>query len=410
MNKKLVPAYLLTLVNVLGFSILMPILPFIVESYGAPKWVFGLLITLYSSFQFIGAPFLGSLSDSLGRKPILLISQTGTLLSWFVFLLALYLPNFPVLGFAFPLFIIAISRALDGITGGSTSVSNAYVADITTREEKSYVFGYLGGIAGLGMIIGPAIGGLTASSSLGYVGTILASILISIITLLTLQYWIKESLPKEKRQKRVKQSFWLNFLIYKRIKMLNPAPIIKLLFTMKFFFSVMMAAYISTISLFLIDLFQFDVKEVGYFMLSVGLFLAFNQAFVSKRVIRKIGAFPTLVLGLVLAVIGMVSITLTSNLWLFLALYYVFNLGVSLSFPTFNALISTHSDVKKQGEIMGISESINSFAMAVVPVVAASIYGVIGFQVYYLICLMPLIALFIAWSGSSKLRKASLSD
>ena len=85
MNKKLIPAYLLTFVNVLGFSILMPVLPFIVESYSAPKWVYGLLITLYSLFQFVGAPYLGGLSDRLGRKPVLLISQGGTLLSWVVF-------------------------------------------------------------------------------------------------------------------------------------------------------------------------------------------------------------------------------------------------------------------------------------------------------------------------------------
>ena len=110
MNKRLVPAYLLTFVNVLGFSILMPVLPFVVESYGAPKWVYGLLLTLYSAFQFLGAPYLGAMSDRIGRKPVLLISQAGTLLSWFVFLLALAVPEVGFLGFALPLWIIAASR------------------------------------------------------------------------------------------------------------------------------------------------------------------------------------------------------------------------------------------------------------------------------------------------------------
>ena len=94
MFKKFVPAYLLTFVNVLGFSLLMPILPFVVKSYGAPKWVFGLLITLYSAFQFIGAPLLGAMSDVRGRKPILLISQGGTLLSWIIFVIAIQLPEY----------------------------------------------------------------------------------------------------------------------------------------------------------------------------------------------------------------------------------------------------------------------------------------------------------------------------
>jgi MFS family permease len=184
MNKKLLPAYFLTFVNVLGFSILMPVLPFIVEKYGAPDWVFGLLLSLYSAFQFIGAPYLGALSDSLGRKPILVISQAGTLLSWFIFLLALYLPDYTIFGVGVGLMVIGIARALDGVTGGNTSVANAYVSDITTRQEKSYIFGFLGGIAGIGLMIGPGIGGITASTSLGFKGTALAAIAISTITLL----------------------------------------------------------------------------------------------------------------------------------------------------------------------------------------------------------------------------------
>ena len=381
----------------------MPVLPFIVESYSAPKWVYGLLITFYSAFQFIGAPFLGGLSDSLGRKPILLISQGGTLLSWIIFLIAVLVPDFPVFGYAFPLFVIALSRIFDGLTGGNTSVSNAYVADITTRKEKSYIFGYLGGVAGLGMVIGPAIGGLSASSSLGYMGTILVSICISSITLLSIFFWLKESHPEEKRVPQEKKSLWGSLFILKRIKEVNPPPIIKLLFTMKIFFSVMMAAYISTIALFLIDTFHFNEKELGFFMLAVGLFLSFNQAFVSKRIIAKIGEFNTLLLGLLLAAIGVVCITLTANIWLYLTFYYLLNLGLSLCFPTFNALISIHADPKKLGEVMGISESINSFAMAIAPVMVAYLYGLIGYQVYYFVALMPIVALVIAFSERKKL-------
>tara|TARA_B100000809_G_scaffold212056_1_gene215909 strand:- start:506 stop:1729 length:1224 start_codon:yes stop_codon:yes gene_type:complete len=405
MNKKLIPAYLLTLVNVLGFSILMPVLPFIVESYSAPKWVYGLLITLYSLFQFVGAPYLGGLSDRLGRKPVLLISQGGTLLSWIIFFVAILLPEFPVFGFAFPLIIIGLSRVFDGVTGGSTSVSNAYVADITTRKEKSYIFGYLGGIAGLGMVIGPALGGLSASSSLGYMGTILVSIIISSITLLTIFFWLKESHPKEKRVTTKPNSFLGSLLIIKRIRETNPAPIIRLLFSMKIFFSVMMAAYISTVILYLIDTFDFTEKELGFFMLVIGLFLSFNQAFVSKRFVEKFGEFTTLIIGLGLSAFGIICITLTANLWLYLAFYYFLNLGLSLCFPTFNALISIHADPEKLGEVMGISESINSFAMALTPVVVTFIYGIIGHHVYYYVAVMPIIAMIIAFYGRKGLVK-----
>ncbi|MFT5860417.1 MAG: DHA1 family tetracycline resistance protein-like MFS transporter [Flavobacteriaceae bacterium] len=408
MNKRLVPAYLLTLVNVLGFSILMPILPFVVEDYGAPKWVFGLLLTLYSAFQFFGAPYLGAMSDSRGRKPVLVISQIGTLFSWIVFVIALSLPEVPMWGMVLPLWIIIFSRIIDGITGGNTAVANAYVADITTRKEKGYIFGYLGGVAGIGFIIGPGIGGLAASTSWGYMGTMFFAIFISVITLITIIFWLKESHPVENRVPKQKQSILKSFLILKRIREINPEPIVKVLFVLKFFFSSMMAFYISTISLFLIDLFKFDVQHLGYFMFAGGSFLAINQAFVSHQFIKRLGEYRTLLLGLGLSSIGLIFLTLTDNLVAFIAFYYVLNLGLSLCFPTFTALIAIHANPKKQGEIMGISESIGSFTMALFPVLGALLYSIIGFELYWGLSLLPLIALIIALATYKRLGTAVL--
>ncbi|MEO9531709.1 MAG: MFS transporter [Crocinitomicaceae bacterium] len=404
MNQRLAPAYLLTFVNVLGFSILMPVLPFIVEDYGAPKWVYGLLLTLYSAFQFLGAPYLGALSDEKGRKPILIVSQAGTLLSWIVFIIALSLPDIPVWGYSLPLWIIALSRILDGITGGNASVANAYVADITTKNEKSYIFGYLGGIAGLGMIIGPGLGGFAASSSIGYLGTLFVASGISIITLITLFFWLKESNPPENRIEKKRHNLAHSILIFSRIKEANPKPIIKLLFIMKFLFSVMMAFYIATIALFLKDLFKFNVEELGVFMLVVGVFLAFNQVVMSKMFIRKFGAPKTLLIGLSLTFFGLFCITLTDNLILYCIFYYVLNLGLSICFPTFNSLITTNANPKRQGEILGISESINSLAMASFPLIAAAVYQYYGYYVYYFIAALPLAALLLAMSKIKTLQ------
>lgn len=406
MSKHLIPAYLLTFVNVLGFSILMPVLPFIVDSFGAPEWVYGLLISLYSASQFIGAPILGAMSDSKGRKPILLISQAGTLFAWLVFIVAILLPEYPILGLSLPLWIIGLSRALDGITGGNTSVTNAYVSDVTTRKEKSYIFGYLGGIAGIGMIVGPGLGGLAASSSIGYLGTLFLSVGISTITLISIVFWLKESHPVEKRVEQQKSSVWSSIFIPKRVKEVDPSPIIKTLFTIKIFFSAMIAFYISTVALFLIDLFSFEEKELGLFLLVVGVFLAFNQAFISKLFIKRLGEYKTLIFGLLLCSIGMISITMTDDMWLFIMFYYVLNLGLSLCFPTFNALIAIHANPEKQGAIMGISESIHSFAMSAFPVLAATLYGLINYQLYYIASGLSIIALSIALVSIKKLNNS----
>ncbi|MFK7786903.1 MAG: MFS transporter, partial [Crocinitomicaceae bacterium] len=222
-------------------------------------------------------------------------------------------------------------------------------------------------------------------------------------TFLTIVFWLKESHPEEKRVERKRQPIWKTVFIVRRIRELEPSPVIKTLFTLKAFFSSMMAFYIATISLFLIDLFKFDEGELGLFLLVAGAFLAFNQAFLSKLFIKRLGEFRTLLLGLGLSIVGLIAITLTSNLYLYIAFYYILNLGLSLSFPTFNALITIHANPQKQGEILGVSESINSLTTAAFPVLAAALYGIIGIKLYLFIAILPFVALILAIRSYRKL-------
>ena len=177
MKRKFVPAYLLTLVNILGFSLMLPVLPFVVERYGGSDAVYGVLLSAYAAFQFIGAPWLGRLSDSVGRKPVLMISHAGTLLSWLIFGAAWFLPDISLWMVSLPLLVIGISRVLDGITGGNAAVSQAYISDLATREEKTWVFGTVGGIVGLGCdgedvdAAAPIEGGIVGLGFVHFVGS-----------------------------------------------------------------------------------------------------------------------------------------------------------------------------------------------------------------------------------------------
>ena len=420
-NFKILPAYLLTFVNVLGFSIMIPVLPFIVREANAPDYIYGLLLSTYSFFQFIGSPYLGKLSDSKGRKPILLISQLGTFLSWGIFAVAYFIPynaldesTFTFMGKLFylclPLLIIAFARIADGLTGGNISVANAYVSDITTPEQKKTIFGALGGIAGIGFVIGPAIGGFTASFSIGYLGTIITAASISFITLIALMFFLKESLKKEERRPYVKHNFIKSFNLVKRVNELNPKMIIKQVLMLKIIMSVTMACYISTIVLFIIELFQFDEIGVGLFMLVAGFFLGFNQAFIYRKIVVKIGKLKTLGLGFGLMSLGFIAITVTDVLWIYMVLYYVLNLGLSLSIPVFNSLISQHADKDKLGELMGISESIQSLSNAIFPVIAAAIFGAINYNIYLGLSLLPLTGAIITYTLIKKLNNNEAND
>jgi DHA1 family tetracycline resistance protein-like MFS transporter len=398
---------------------MIPVLPFIVKEANAPEYVYGLLLSAYSFFQFIGSPFLGKLSDSRGRKPILVISQFGTLLSWVIYgvayfvaydVLEVYQYDFmgKVFFYSLPLIIIAFARIADGLTGGNISVTNAYVSDITTLEQKKTIFGTLGGIVGIGFVIGPAIGGLTSgyneNGEFEYLGTILTAAVVSLIALLSILFFLKESLPIEKRREYKKHNFIKSFNIVKRVNSLNPKYIVKQVLVLKSLMSATMAFYIATIVLYVIELFDFTPFGTGIFLLVAGIFLGFNQAVLFKKVVLKIGELYTLIIGFSLTALGLVLITLTDILWIYMILYYILNLGLSLSFPVFNSLISQHADEDKQGEIMGISESIQSISNAIFPVIATAIYGFIGYNIYFFLALIPLAGSFVTMRLIKKLK------
>ncbi len=156
----------------LGFSLAIPFLVFIVVDLGGATWTYGLLGATYSTFQLVGAPVLGRWSDRMGRRPVLVASQVGTLAAWLLFLVALSLPVqgiFKIAGatLTLPLLLVFVARALDGATGGNISVANAYVADLTrnTPQLRQVAFGRMGMAASVGFVIGPASAGLLGGTS-----------------------------------------------------------------------------------------------------------------------------------------------------------------------------------------------------------------------------------------------------
>jgi len=382
-------AYLLSAVNVLGYSILIPVLPFVVEQYGAPEWVYGLLLSAYSFFQFIGATWLGKLSDTMGRKKILLLSHGGTLLCWVIFAGSYFLPNTPtVVGLALPLLVILVARVVDGITGGNSAVAEAFVSDITTPEEKKTIFSTLGGVAGLGMIVGPGLGGFFASGEYGYLGTVIFAGCISLVTLGFLTFGMQESLPVEKRRTQSGPPWWHNLNLIKRLSNLDESPIVRSTLYLKMLFSTLMSIYVSTIVLFVIDLFSLNERDLGLFMLMVGAFLSFNQMVVVKKMMARWGSTVTLQRGLALASVGFVLITQTDSIWVYVGFYYLLNLGIAMCIPTINTLLAEHGKPENMGETMGISNGIMSLSYTFVPIVAAYAYGEIGHPIYWISALL----------------------
>lgn len=184
-NRKIVTLFLIVFIDLLGFSIILPLLPFYAETFNATPTQVGLLVASYAAAQLVGAPVLGRMSDRFGRKPVLIISLTGTFI------------GFLILGFANSLAMLFVSRILDGFTGGNISVAQAYVTDITDENNRARGLGMLGAAFGLGFIIGPALGGILSVYGFAVPAFVAAS--LSLISIIGVIIFLPESLTDEAR-------------------------------------------------------------------------------------------------------------------------------------------------------------------------------------------------------------------
>jgi MFS transporter, DHA1 family, tetracycline resistance protein len=193
-------------IGTLGFSIVLPFLIFLVMDFGGNAIVYGILAAVYPAFQLIGASILGRWSDIYGRKKVLLVSHGGTLIGWLFFLFALFLPVenlftvsstfFGTIVVTLPLLALFFARLIDGITGGNISVANAYLADISTDENRSKNFGKIAISSNLGFIVGLALAGILGATIYQEILPVLAALFLSLLTLIVIGFALKESKPQ----------------------------------------------------------------------------------------------------------------------------------------------------------------------------------------------------------------------
>ena len=187
--------------------------------------------------------------------------------------------------------------------------------------------------------------------------------------------YVRESLPPKTRKPQTGPPWWYNLNLPKRLESLDEAPIVRSTLYIKMLFSALMSIYVSTIVLFVIDLFGLNERELGLFMLMVGSFLAFNQMIVVKRMMAMWGSAKTLQGGLLLSTLGFFLITQTDSIWVYVGFYYILNLGIAMCIPTLNTILAEHGKPETIGETMGISNGIMSLSYTFIPIVAAYVYG-----------------------------------
>jgi MFS family permease len=375
MDRRFVSLILLTFINVLGFSVMLPVFPFIIDSFGGSALTYGVLLASYSVFQLLSTPILGSLGDKYGRKPIIRICQVAAFIGWIILALSYFIPvETEIYGISLALIVIIFSRMIDGIAGGSFSVTNAYVSDITKAHEKTKAFGILSGVFGIGYLIGPVIGAYTSSFAHGYFGTALFAIGLSILTMLFTWRYLPESLPENKRVRDLEIHVLKEINVFSKLMKFRPNSFVYKLFFVRMFHVFVFTAYIALIILYMKDVFHLDQYSLGTLYLILGFFVLINQMYLTKKCTEWFGELKTYYIGLLAMFVGLVTLGFIDTLWVFLLNSYILILGISMSMITFKSLITIHTEETRQGEVNGLDESIIAGAAAVAPLTFGYVY------------------------------------
>ena len=362
-NKPLASIFLIVFIDLLGFGLILPLLPYYAESFGASDTVVGLLVASYAAAQLVGAPLLGRLSDRFGRRPILLLSLLGTLFS------------FLLLGFAKTLGLLFIARIFDGITGGNISVAQAYIADVTDEKSRAKGLGMIGAAFGLGFIFGPATGGFL--SQWGYAVPAFAAAGLVTINLLMVYFWLPESLTPEKRVELAqaeKPKFTLRALLDALQRPFSGSLLIT-----RFFFGLAFSIFQTIFSLYALRRFNLEAQQTGYILTYVGVLSVIVQGGLVGKLSERFRDDY-----LIITSVGIMALSLLG--WAFVpsvTMLLVVLAPIAFAGGILNTVISSALTKAVQpqeiGGILGLAASIESLTRVIAPTLGGFLLEKLGF-------------------------------
>ena len=361
--------FLIVFVDLLGFGIIIPLLPRYIPNFTEHPVKVTLLFSIFSICQFVGAPILGALSDRVGRRPVLVISQFG---SAFGYLLLAVATAVEWENPATRLWLVYLSRVIDGFSGGNISTAQAYVSDVTTPQNRAKGMGMLGAAFGIGFTAGPFLGGVLGHYDVSWPAYAAAALSFgaAVLTFLLL----KES----RTHKPTEAEVWLH---PGRFAPIFRRPVLVQLLAISFFIMASFVMMESTVTMFLDERFGFKEKKVGLFFGFIGLVIVIVQGGLIGRITKRLGEWTPAVGGCVLVAAGMAAFTVTAFkplLWVLLLAGAVNAAGRSLQQPTISSLLSKFSDPRDHGVVFGLFHGLGSLARVFGPIVAGLAYPLVN--------------------------------
>ncbi|HWE95035.1 MAG TPA: MFS transporter [Tepidisphaeraceae bacterium] len=364
--------FLIVFMDLLGFGIIIPLLPFYVKTPQDHPFKVTLLFSLYSICQFIGAPILGALSDRIGRRPVLAFSQLGSVIGYLLLGVA---TQFHWRHPGTMIALVYVSRIIDGFSGGNISTAQAYISDVTTRENRAKGMGLIGAAFGIGFSVGPFLGGVLGSVHVS-IPAYFAAAFSAVAAILTL---IK--LKESRVHKPTEAEAWLH---PSRFLPVLRRPVLVQLLAISFF---LMAAFVmmeSTVGLFLNGnrFFHWGAREVGWYFAFIGVIIAIVQGGLIGKLTKRFGDWPLSITGPLLVATGMIGYfgvehwpaAFAPALGLLMLTGALNAIGRSIQGPTSSSLISKFSDPRDQGVVFGLYHGLSSLARVIGPIVAGATY------------------------------------
>jgi MFS transporter, DHA1 family, tetracycline resistance protein len=358
--------FLIVLVDLIGFGLYIPLLPFFAEHYNATPFMVGLVMAIYSLGQFIAAPFWGQISDRYGRRPVLMLGMAGSAVSYIW------------LGFADTLWMLFAARALSGVMAGNISAAFAYMADITTRENRAKGMGMVGAAFGLGFIAGPAIGGILAGSDptlADFQTPAFAAAGLSTLAFVLTAALLKESLSLETRALAAKAER------PSRLRQLGDAlrdPATGRLFVLIFLATFVFAGLESTFAMWSRRTYGWGPEQNGYLFACFGIMSALIQGGLVGRLVKRFGEKLLVIMGAFSLAVGVFMIPFSTTLPLLIFSMGSAAFGFSIITPSLNSLVSLQAKSEDQGAMIGITRSASTLARVGGPAFAGLLFSLLG--------------------------------
>jgi multidrug resistance protein len=350
------------LLDLIGFGMLLPLLPFYAQELHATPAQVGLLFSSYSLTQLLFSPLLGGLSDRIGRRPVMLASIFGSAAAHLMFAQA----------GSFALLVVA--RALAGVAASNYSIAQAYMADVSTAERRARAMGLVGAAFGIGFVLGPALGSILSLTPYGPRAVPLTAAALSGINFLFALLWLPESLPPEVRERRQTRP-WIDPAGFGRIWRNAPLRgLMALFFLVMFCFSLFEA----TLALYCQRRFHFDQHRTSLLFVFVGVVLVVVQGGLLGRLIRRFGERRMILGGIALMALGLAALPSWPSLAVLLASLLLLAVGSGVHNPSTTALLSQITDPESQGSIIGLSRSFGALARTLGPITGTWIFGKAG--------------------------------